>query len=91
MFPAPYLPWVLMAFSLVVYQTVPKDEILGVAVGHVWYFFNDVYPTLHGGHRPLDPPMWWRRLFETTRTRERPTEAIDVNPDFAAAGAAGVR
>ncbi|OOQ87486.1 Derlin-2 [Penicillium brasilianum] len=90
-FPAPYLPWVLMAFSLIVYQTVPKDELLGVAVGHVWYFFNDVYPTLHGGHRPLDPPMWWRRLFESGPARERPTDAIDVNPDFAAAAAPEIR
>lgn len=30
----------------------------------VWYFFNDVYPPLHNGHKPLDPPAWWIRLFE---------------------------
>jgi hypothetical protein len=30
----------------------------------VWYFFNDVYPPLHNGHSPLDPPSWWVRLFE---------------------------
>lgn len=62
--PAPYLPWVLIAFSLVVHGIIPKDEICGVVVGHIWYFFSDVYPSLHGGHRPLDPPAWWRRLFE---------------------------
>lgn len=33
-FTAPYLPWVLMAFSLVLHGTVPKDEIMGVVVGH---------------------------------------------------------
>jgi Derlin-2/3 len=33
-FTAPYLPWVLMAFSLVLHSTVPKDEIMGVVVGH---------------------------------------------------------
>ena len=63
-FTAPYLPWVLIAFSLVVHGIVPKDEISGIVVGHIWYFFSDVYPSLHGGHRPLDPPAWWRRLFE---------------------------
>ncbi|KAL1972538.1 hypothetical protein VTN31DRAFT_6952 [Thermomyces dupontii] len=63
-FSAPYLPWVLMTFSLLVHGTVPKDEICGVIVGHIWYFFSDVYPSLHGGSRPLDPPRWWRRLFE---------------------------
>lgn len=38
-FTAPYLPWVLMAFSLVLHGTVPKDEICGVIVGHsMWKF-----------------------------------------------------
>jgi len=62
-FRAPYLPWVLMGISFVMHGTIPRDEFMGVAIGHVWYFFNDVYPPLHGGSRPLDPPMWWRRLF----------------------------
>lgn len=62
-FRAPYLPWVLMGVSLVLHGTVPRDEIMGVVIGHIWYFFNDVYPPLYGGSRPLDPPMWWRRLF----------------------------
>ena len=62
-FRAPYLPWVLMGISFVLHGTVPRDEFMGVVIGHVWYFFNDVYPPLHGGARPLDPPMWWRRLF----------------------------
>jgi len=63
LFAAPYLPWVLMGFSLVLHGTVPKDEIMGILVGHVWYYFNDIYPPLHGGSRPFDPPMWWRRIF----------------------------
>jgi Derlin-2/3 len=53
-----------MAFSLVLHGTVPKDEIMGVVIGHVWYFFCDVYPPLHNGSRPFDPPLWWRRIFE---------------------------
>ena len=63
-FTAPYLPWVLMGFSLVLQGSIPKDEILGVLIGHIWYFFSDVYPPLHNGVRPLDPPAWWCRLFE---------------------------
>lgn len=62
-FTAPYLPWVLMGFSLVMHGTIPKDEIMGVVVGHIYYFFNDVYPPLHNGSNPFEPPMWWRRLF----------------------------
>ena len=90
MFTAPYLPWVLMAFSLVMHGIVPKDEICGVVVGHVYYFFTDVYPSLHGGHRPLDPPGWWRRLFDGRRGATE-TEAANINNDIAAAAAPEVR
>ena len=54
----------------------------------VWYFFNDVYPPLHDGHRPFDPPTWWVRLFER-RTNE--TDAAPINNDIAAAAAPEVR
>jgi Derlin-2/3 len=83
-FTAPYLPWVLMGFSLVLHGSVPKDEIMGVVIGHIYYFFADVYPPLHNGSRPLDPPTWWRRLFERPL---RDDTADDVNHDIAAARA----
>jgi len=51
-FNAPYLPWVLLAFSVLLHNTLPKDDLLGIAVGHVYYFFSDVYPRIHGGSRP---------------------------------------
>lgn len=41
-FTAPYLPWVLMAFSLVLHGSVPKDEICGVIVGHGMLCSRDV-------------------------------------------------
>ncbi|KAF2457088.1 Der1-like family-domain-containing protein [Lineolata rhizophorae] len=98
-FRAPFLPWVLIVFSLVMHGSVPKDELCGAAVGHVWYFFNDVYPSLHDGHRPLDPPAWWCRLWEG-RPQDHPhaDEDLDmhnnatgaepvINRDIAAAGA----
>jgi Derlin-2/3 len=75
-FTAPYLPWVLMGFSLILHGTIPKDEIMGVVIGHIWYFFCDVYPPLHNGHRPFDPPGWWVRLFER-RPREETADAIN--------------
>ena len=39
-FTAPYLPWVLMGFSLMLHGSVPKDEICGVIVGHGMSFFG---------------------------------------------------
>lgn len=58
----------------------------------VWYYFNDIYPPTHGGHRPLDPPQWWVNLWEQQPALEQPeTGAADVQGDFAAAAAAGVQ
>lgn len=61
----------------------------------VWYFFNDVYPPLHDGHRPLNPPALWIRLFEDRREHEyeeqEDTQAAPVENDIAAAAAAEVR
>lgn len=56
----------------------------------VWYFFNDVYPSLYNNHRPLDPPGWWMRIFE--RPQAAPTNVEgDVAPDANAdAGAAAL-
>ena len=77
-----------MGFSFVLHNTVPKDEILGVVIGHIWYFFSDVYPPLHEGSRPLDPPRWWCRMFE----RQPPpgSEADHINHEIAVAGAPDV-
>ena len=78
-FTAPYLPWVLMGFSLVLHGSIPKDEIMGVVIGHVYYFFTDVYPPLHNGSMPMGPPNWWRRLFEGPPPR--PEGADDRHDD----------
>ncbi|KAK9423905.1 putative Der1-like family protein [Seiridium unicorne] len=85
-FTAPYLPWVLMGFSLVMHGTVPKDEIMGVVIGHIWYFFTDVYPPMHNGSKPLDPPRWWRRLFEGRPREQQDDDATAINNEFAVGG-----
>jgi hypothetical protein len=45
----------------------------------VWYFFNDVYPPLHNGHSPLDPPAWWIHLFDR---RPAPVEETPETEEF---------
>ncbi|KAH3907691.1 derlin [Parastagonospora nodorum] len=91
-FKAPYLPWVLLCFSLIMHGTVPKDEMCGIVVGHIWYYFNDIYPPLHEGHSPLDPPSWWIRLIEgrpvpveevTEETEATEHDNLDVPVDVA--------
>merc|ERR1711982_307790 len=42
-FNAPYLPWVMLTFSLLLGNSVTVDAI-GILVGHTYYFFEYVFP-----------------------------------------------
>jgi hypothetical protein len=42
-FSAPYLPWVLLLFSMFIGNPIETD-LLGIVVGHVYYFLEFVYP-----------------------------------------------
>ena len=66
-FTAPYLPWVLLAFSAALGSS-PTTDLLGVASGHAFYFLNDVYPT-----------MTDRRLLRTPRVVKRAFGQDDSN------------
>lgn len=54
-FYAPYMPFVLLTFSFVVSGSVPKSDAIGILVGHIYYYFQDVYPR-HSGWKPLATP-----------------------------------
>ncbi|KAF8764887.1 Derlin-2 like protein [Argiope bruennichi] len=62
-FQAPYLPWVLLAFSLLLGNSVMVD-LMGIAVGHVYYFLEDVCPNQPGGMRILKTPRLIQYIFE---------------------------
>jgi Derlin-2/3 len=42
-FQAPYLPWVLLGFSVLLGNAFSVD-LIGMAVGHLYYFLEDVFP-----------------------------------------------
>ncbi|RWS08241.1 derlin-2-like protein [Dinothrombium tinctorium] len=56
-FQAPYLPWVLFALSLLLGNSVLVD-LMGIAVGHIYYFLEDVFPNQVGGFRILRTPRF---------------------------------
>jgi Derlin-2/3 len=62
-FTAPYLPWVLLAFSLMLGSS-PVVDLMGMAAGHVYYYLEDVYPRITG-RRPLRTPLMIKALFPT--------------------------
>ena len=54
-FSAPYLPWVLLVIGLLLDQS-PVYDILGIFVGHVYFFCEDVYPKFRPNRRVLKTP-----------------------------------
>lgn len=54
---APYLPWVLAFISLMMGGNI-QDHLMGITVGHIYYFFADVYPVMptSGGLRVFQTP-----------------------------------
>lgn len=64
-FQAPYLPWVLVAFSMLLGAS-PVVDLLGIAAGHIYYFLEDVYPQLAGGRRLLKTPAFMGAIFGET-------------------------
>ena len=47
-FRAPYLPWVLLGFSLLLGNS-PSIDLMGIVVGHVYYYCEDVFPYTPAG------------------------------------------
>mmetsp|Transcript_35178 Transcript_35178/g.48979 ORF Transcript_35178/g.48979 Transcript_35178/m.48979 type:complete len:245 (+) Transcript_35178:160-894(+) len=64
-FTAPYLPWVLLSFSVVLGNNGTVD-LLGIFVGHLYYFLEDVYPRMiNSRYRILKTPTFLVHLFES--------------------------
>merc|ERR1711890_67686 len=72
-FNAPYLPWVLLGFSLLLGNSVSVD-LLGMAVGHCYYFLEDIFPQQPGGWKLLKTPQFLKVL--TDPAPEDPSGAI---------------
>ncbi|XP_069741015.1 derlin-2 isoform X1 [Narcine bancroftii] len=104
-FQAPFLPWVLMGFSLLLGNSIIVDLLgqtggehrsvcfqsqlwlvkqnfdkmvagstHGIAVGHIYYFLEDVFPNQPGGRRLLRTPSILKAIFDI------PEEDPNYNP-----------
>lgn len=68
---AAYLPWTLAFLSLLLGGNI-QDHLLGISIGHVYYFFTEIYP--------LMPTSRGVRIFATPRILKillRQTQAAD--------------
>ncbi|KAG7277990.1 hypothetical protein CRUP_020306 [Coryphaenoides rupestris] len=55
-FQARFLPWGLVGFSLLLGNSIVVD-VLGIVVGHTYFYLEDVLPTQPGGRQVLRTPM----------------------------------
>lgn len=56
-FESKWFPWVLVAFTTLTGGN-PLFELLGIAVGHVYFFLNDMYPRINNGRVLLRTPQF---------------------------------
>lgn len=63
-FQAPYLPWVLLGFSLLLGNSIIVD-LMGIAIGHMYFYLEDVFPQQPGGFRILKTPSLLKYIFDT--------------------------
>jgi Derlin-2/3 len=75
-FSAAYLPWVLLAFSVMLGSS-PAVDLLGMAAGHTYYFLEDVYPHTSTGRRLLKTPAMVKALFPQEQQIQR-AQAVPV-------------
>mmetsp|Transcript_29281 Transcript_29281/g.95433 ORF Transcript_29281/g.95433 Transcript_29281/m.95433 type:complete len:218 (+) Transcript_29281:139-792(+) len=55
-FTAPFLPWVLLAFSVMLGSS-PLVDLLGMVAGHLYFFLEDYYPKMTGRRMLRTPPL----------------------------------
>ncbi|KAF2073963.1 hypothetical protein CYY_004708 [Polysphondylium violaceum] len=61
-FSAPFLPWVILTIGYLFHHSLAND-ILGIVVGHIYYYLEDVYPTV-SNRRLLKTPSILKSLFD---------------------------
>mmetsp|Transcript_11122 Transcript_11122/g.68473 ORF Transcript_11122/g.68473 Transcript_11122/m.68473 type:complete len:188 (-) Transcript_11122:680-1243(-) len=57
-----YLPWAYLGIDLIMGMS-PVECLLGIFVGHLYYFFGTLYP-LRTGRNPLATPAWLKNMVE---------------------------
>ncbi|XP_052818817.1 derlin-1-like [Mya arenaria] len=65
-FKAMYLPWVLLAFNMII-GGGGFSELLGIIVGHLYFFLMFKYPQDFGGVRLINTPQFLYKYFPNRR------------------------
>lgn len=65
-FKAMYLPWVLVAFNMIL-RGGGMNELIGILVGHMYFFLMFKYPQDFGGAALLSTPQFLYKYFPNQR------------------------
>ena len=72
-FRAPYMPWMYLIFSFLLNSDI-KDDLLGLIVGHVYYFLKEIIPRIKTINNP--------KLLETPGIIFTLCDNLNLNNDF---------
>ncbi|XP_003745341.1 derlin-3 [Galendromus occidentalis] len=84
-FQAPYLPIVLFSFGLLLNNGWVVD-LIGIVVGHMYYFLEDVFPRQPGGFKVINTPQWLKSLLDNELAEEDVPvvdAGLNIRPDGA--------
>jgi len=79
-FNAPYLPWVLLGFTILLNNIWPAGDILGLIIGHIYYFLEDIYPKLFNlpmTYHMLGAPKFVKKIFDYLMRDTQDANIID--------------
>jgi Derlin-2/3 len=85
-FNAPYLPWVMLTFSVLLGNSITMD-IIGIIVGHTYYFLEFIYPVvadIRGWKRKriMEPPALLHWICGTlSDQREAQDQPVHLHQD----------
>ncbi|KAJ3411639.1 Derlin-2 [Chytridiales sp. JEL 0842] len=94
-FNAPALPLVLLGFSLLLHGVFPTADVIGLVVGHIYYFLDDVWPRagVQGGDvvrpRLLRAPKFFVDLLEGAQRDGRQADLPRVYEEMLGGGGGG--
>lgn len=79
-----YLPWVLFGMNFIINHD-GLEELVGILVGHLYFFLKFKYPQEFGGPNLLNTPAFLESYFPQTRSTFRsfgtaPSQAAQANP-----------
>lgn len=75
--PAYYIPWIMFIFSFLSERALPLNDTVGIAAGHIYFYFKTVYTRTNRTSDPLRTPQILKNIFikaKELEKREQPAE-----------------